>query len=146
MPTKKELLATIEELKDWECGIGAVVLKLKEENRELKEENEAFKLGGFHTSHPEDGSRHGFCKDCDCCIMCGCCECEEEEQMVCVECRFKGDYEEFECERCQSCFDNGFHNWLSEKGYDYPWDDGAPKEEDYYDYLDGKDEKEKKKN
>ena len=50
MPTKKELLATMEAQNDWVEGWRLTVLKLQEENEELKREVEDHK----RTIRPED--------------------------------------------------------------------------------------------
>jgi hypothetical protein len=31
--------------------------------------------GEVSTSHPQDGTPHTYCAECDCCTACGCCEC-----------------------------------------------------------------------
>jgi hypothetical protein len=57
-------------------------------------------------THPQDGTPHAYCENCDCCISCGCCECGDEDRdwlEVTIQAREESDSEDDDiCEDCMA--------------------------------------------
>ena len=71
----------------------------------------------------------------------------EEQQHPCEECRTLCNMEDVECDHCQNCVYIGFERWSAENNYEdgHTGQDGSNTraEDDYYDYLDERDELQK---